>query len=61
MVKRFFGFSINEIRDMTPVQFNRWAEEMGNIYDLESGQPDERESVEDIRARAMADPAVRVL
>ena len=61
MVKRFFGFSINEIRDMTPVQFNHWAEEMGNIYDLESGQPDERESVEDIRARAMADPAVRVL
>jgi len=58
LIKRFFGFSIEELREMTIEQFGEWVEEMENIYELEAGQ---NESIDDVRARVAADPAVRML
>ena len=56
---RFYKGSITpeDIRKMRPEQFGMYVEEMNLITKLEQG---DEQPTQDVRAAAMADPAVRV-
>jgi len=57
-VKKYYSFSIAEMRNMTPDQFSCWISEIETISKLEQGESTPTPSAEMI-AQMKNDPAIR--